>query len=61
MASGASDSMWFRYFHVPSYGASPMFMKRSDDFSHGLNERSPVASIAPAIGYYLSLFRDLSQ
>ena len=61
MASGASDSMWFRYFHVPSYGASPMFMKRSDDFSHGLNERSPVASIGPAIGYYLSLFRDLSQ
>ena len=61
MASGASDSMWFRYFHVPSYGASPMFMKRSDDFSHGLNERSPVASIGPAIGYYLSLFQDLSD
>ena len=61
MASGATDNMWFRYFHVPSYGVSPMFMKRSDDFSHGLNERSPVASIGPAIGYYLSLFRDLSQ
>jgi len=60
MASGASDSMWFRYHHVPSYGASPVFIKESDDFSHGLNERTPIASIAPAITYYLSLFADLS-
>ncbi len=60
-ASGASDSMWFRYHHVPSYGASPMFLKGSDDFAHGLNEREPVANIPPAITYYLSLFRDLSQ
>ncbi|CAN5167564.1 M20/M25/M40 family metallo-hydrolase [soil metagenome] len=61
MASGASDSMWFRYHKVPSYGASPVFMKGSDDFSHGLNERTPIASIAPAISYYLSLFSDLSK
>ncbi len=60
-ASGASDSMWFRYHHVPSYGASPMFLKGSDDFAHGLNEREPVANIPPAITYYLSLFRDLSK
>ncbi len=60
-SSGASDSMWFRYHHVPSYGASPMFIKGSDDFSHGLNEREPIANIAPAITYYLSVFRDLSQ
>ena len=60
-ASGASDSMWFRYHHVPSYGASPMFIKGSDDFAHGLNEREPVANIAPAITYYLSVFRDLSR
>ncbi len=61
MASGASDSMWFRYHHVPSYGASPVFIKDSDDFSHGLNERTPVASIPPAITYYLSLVPDLSK
>ena len=47
MASGASDSMWFRYHHVPSYGASPIFIKASEDFSHGLNERTPIANIAP--------------
>ena len=61
MASGASDSMWFRYRHVPSYGASPVFIKESEDFSHGLNERTPISSIAPAITYYLSLFTDLSK
>jgi acetylornithine deacetylase/succinyl-diaminopimelate desuccinylase-like protein len=61
MASGASDSMWFRYHHVPSYRASPVFIKQSDDFSHGLNERTPTASIAPAITYYLSLIPALSK
>ncbi len=60
-SAGASDSMWFRYHHVPSYGASPFFIKGSDDFSHGLNEREPVANIGPAIDYYLSVFRDLSR
>ncbi|QYE33896.1 M20/M25/M40 family metallo-hydrolase [Polymorphobacter sp. PAMC 29334] len=60
-ASGASDSMWFRYHHVDSYGASPLFLKGSDDFAHGLNEREPVANIAPAITYYLSVFKDLSK
>jgi acetylornithine deacetylase/succinyl-diaminopimelate desuccinylase-like protein len=60
-ASGASDSMWFRYHHVPSYGASPLFIKASDQFSHGLNERTPVADIGPAIDYYLSLVPDLTR
>ena len=48
-ASGASDSMWFRHHGVPSYGASPTFIKESDDFSHGLNERTPIMNIAPGI------------
>lgn len=61
MASGASDSMWFRSHGVPSYGASPTFMKPSDDFSHGLNERVPVSNIAPGINYYLLVLRALSK
>ena len=61
MSSGASDSMWFRYHNVPSYGASPTFIKESEDFSHGLNERTPVSNIAPGISYYLLLFTDLSK
>ena len=61
MSSGASDSMWFRHNDVASYGASPVFIKDSEDFSHGLNERTPIANIPPAIDYYLSLFTDLSK
>jgi carboxypeptidase PM20D1 len=61
MASGASDSMWFRYHHVPSYGASPVFIKSSDDFSHGLDERIQIANIAPAITYYLVLIPALTK
>ena len=61
MASGASDSMWYRFHHVPSYGASPIFIKDSDEFSHGLNERTPIANIGPGIDYYLSVVGDLSK
>ena len=60
-ASGASDSMWFRAKGIDSYGMSPIFMKDSDDFSHGLNERVPLSNTAPGITYYLSLFTDLSK
>jgi len=61
MASGASDSMWFRHHGVPSYGASPVFIKSSDDFSHGLNERIPISNTAPGITYYLSLLAALAK
>ena len=61
MSAGASDSMWFRDQHIPSYGVAPIFMKDSDRFSHGLNERVPVATIPPSIAYMLSLFTDLSH
>jgi carboxypeptidase PM20D1 len=61
MSAGASDSMWFRNEHIPSYGVSPLFIKDSDRFAHGLNERVPVGDIAPATAYLLSLFTDLAQ
>jgi acetylornithine deacetylase/succinyl-diaminopimelate desuccinylase-like protein len=61
MSAGASDSMWFRNQHIPSYGVSPLFIKDSDRFSHGLNERIPVDDIRPSMSYLLSLFTDLSK
>jgi acetylornithine deacetylase/succinyl-diaminopimelate desuccinylase-like protein len=60
-ASGASDSMWFRAIGVDSYGASPIFSKDSDDFSHGLNERVHLSNTRPGINYYLSLFSELTK
>jgi acetylornithine deacetylase/succinyl-diaminopimelate desuccinylase-like protein len=61
ISAGASDSMWFRHLNVPSYGVSPLFIKVTDRFSHGLNERAPTANIQPSISYFLSLFTDLSK
>jgi carboxypeptidase PM20D1 len=61
MSSGASDSMWFRHENVPSYGVSPLFIKANDHFAHGLNERVPIANIAPSITYLWSLVTDLSR
>jgi acetylornithine deacetylase/succinyl-diaminopimelate desuccinylase-like protein len=61
ISSGASDSMWFRSHGVPSYGIGLLFIKDSDSFEHGLNERSPLMNIGPAIRFYRSLFTDLSK
>lgn len=58
---GASDSMWFRKNGVPSYNASPVFIKPSESFMHGLNERTPVSSIPPATEYLMSIIPDLSH
>jgi len=60
-ASGASDSMWFRALGVPSYGASGTFMRDSDDFSHGLDERVPLANIGRSLTYYRLLLTELSS
>jgi carboxypeptidase PM20D1 len=61
MSAGASDSMWFRNEHIPSYGVSPLFIKDSDSFAHGLNERVPVGDVQPGMTYMLSLLTDLSK
>lgn len=61
MAAGATDSMWFRARGVPSYGVSPVFMKGSDSFSHGLNERTPLSEIAPSIVYYRAMLKELAK
>jgi acetylornithine deacetylase/succinyl-diaminopimelate desuccinylase-like protein len=61
MSAGASDSMWFRNEHIPAYGVSPLFIKDSDRFAHGLNERIPVGDVRPSMAYLLSLLTDLSK
>ena len=61
MAAGASDSMWFRVRGIPSYGVAPIFIKDSDDFSHGLNERTQLFNIAPGVAYWKVLIKRLSN
>jgi carboxypeptidase PM20D1 len=60
-SSGATDSMYFRRLGIPAYGASPLFTKDSEEFSHGLNERVRLENIRPGVTYYLSLLTDLAK
>ena len=60
-SSGASDSMWYRALGVPSYGASASFIKESDEFAHGLNERIPLLNVTPGITYYMSVLKSLAS
>lgn len=60
-ASGATDSMYFRAAGVPSYGVSGLFMKDSDKFSHGLNERAPIGAIDGDLAHWDSILRDLAK
>jgi acetylornithine deacetylase/succinyl-diaminopimelate desuccinylase-like protein len=61
MSAGATDSMHFRAQGVPSYGVAGLFMKSSDDFAHGLNERAPVTAIDGALDHWDSLLKDLAK
>jgi acetylornithine deacetylase/succinyl-diaminopimelate desuccinylase-like protein len=61
MAAGATDSMFFRALGIPAYGVSGLFMKSSDDFAHGLNERAPIAGIDGDLAHWESLLKDLAK
>jgi acetylornithine deacetylase/succinyl-diaminopimelate desuccinylase-like protein len=61
MSAGATDGMFFRAAGIPTYGVSGLFMKASDDFAHGLNERAPVDAIDGDLAHWESLLRDLAK
>lgn len=61
MDAGASDSVFYRAEGIPSYGVSGLFMRPADLFIHGLNERIPVAAIAPALRHWRVLVTELAQ
>jgi len=61
MSSGATDSLYFRAQGVDSYGVSGLFLRPSDDFSHGLDERAPIASIDGALDHWHLLITELSD
>lgn len=61
MSAGATDSMHFRALGVPSYGISGLFMKDSDEFSHGLNERVPVSAIDGALAHWDIVLKALAR
>jgi carboxypeptidase PM20D1 len=61
MSAGATDSLYFRNAGIPSYGVSGVFMKASDDYAHGLNERVPEAAVAGALSHWKILLTELAK
>lgn len=61
MSAGATDSVFYRAQAIPSYGVSGLFMRSADAFAHGLNERIPLAAIAPAVAHWRTLITEIAQ
>lgn len=61
MDAGASDSVYYRALGIPSYGVGGLFMKGSDVFIHGLNERIPTSAIAPALRHWQTMITGLAN
>jgi acetylornithine deacetylase/succinyl-diaminopimelate desuccinylase-like protein len=57
--SGASDGLVFRAAGIASYGVEAIFMKPSEEFSHGLNERIPVSSFYASLELWYQLVTDV--
>jgi acetylornithine deacetylase/succinyl-diaminopimelate desuccinylase-like protein len=58
--SGASDGIYFRSVGIPTYGVGESFIKDSDAFAHGLNERLPVKSFYDGLEHWYVLLKELS-
>jgi acetylornithine deacetylase/succinyl-diaminopimelate desuccinylase-like protein len=59
--SGASDGAVFRSVGIPTYGVSEVFIKDSDVFAHGLNERLPVKSFYDGLEFWYVLLKEIAS
>jgi acetylornithine deacetylase/succinyl-diaminopimelate desuccinylase-like protein len=59
-ASYYTDGTIFRAAGIPTYGVAGCFLKDSDSFAHGLDERMPVESFYKDLGYWYALIVDLA-
>jgi len=61
MSAYGTASTHFRAAGIPSYGVAGRFLRPGDDFTHGLNERVPVASIPGALVHWDMLIRTMTR
>lgn len=61
MALGASDGKHFRMAGIPSYALTGIFIKASDGFSHGLNERVPMDNLPRSMRIWHSLITEWAK
>jgi acetylornithine deacetylase/succinyl-diaminopimelate desuccinylase-like protein len=59
-AAYATDGLVFRNAGIPTYGVSGTFMKESEEFAHGLNERIPVPSFYSGLTHWYVLVKTLA-
>jgi acetylornithine deacetylase/succinyl-diaminopimelate desuccinylase-like protein len=59
-ASYYTDGSIFRAAGIPTYGVSGIFMKKSDAFAHGLNERVPVEGFYDALEHWYTLMTSIA-
>ena len=59
LESGGTDGVIYRRAGIPTWATSGIFMKPSDMFFHGLNERIPVAAFYRALDHIHDLATDL--
>jgi acetylornithine deacetylase/succinyl-diaminopimelate desuccinylase-like protein len=59
-ASYYTDGGVFRAEGIPTYGVSGMFLKDSDSFAHGLNERMPVHAFYNGLTHWYVLLKELA-
>ena len=57
--SYATDGAIYRAHGIPTYGVGSLFIKDSEDFAHGLDERIPVASFDRGLIHWYVLCRTL--
>jgi len=60
MAAYATDGSVFRGAGIPTYGVSGIFLKDSESFAHGLNERVPVRSFMHGLTHWYVLIKELA-
>lgn len=58
--SGGTDGKQYRAAGVPTLAMSAIFMKPSDMFAHGLNERLPVESFYAGLDHWMIIMKELA-
>lgn len=58
--SGATDGLYLRAAGIPTYGVSGMFIKDSDAYAHGLDERVPVQGFYDGLDHWYVLVEELA-
>jgi len=61
MAPYATDGVQFRSAGIPTYGTFGIFIRDSDNFAHGLNERIRVSEFFGGLDYWNDLIRSLAS